>query len=271
MNYLSICCIAKDEDQWPDHRGKTYIDDFIDMHRFLGVEFFYIYDQGGSLLLRYKNVPDVRVLFYPRPKLQADCYKYHIENHLNNSVWTLFLDVDEFLLPDRNITLQDLLLAYDKPKVGAVQFNWKVFGSNGHITKPKDLSQFEAFTKREDPTRDGAISRHTKVALKGKAAAKGIRPADPHHFRLNKGYRAVNSNGNIIVPQPLIEPIYNEAAVYHYVTRSHQEYEIKIKRNRVDFIEAKEYPNIEHLDSILNIIEDTRAKDLFYLMTKHNE
>ncbi len=266
MNYLSICCIAKDEDLLPDYRGKTYIDDFIDMYRFMGVEKFYIYDQGGSLLNRLRGQKDVSVVYYPRPKLQSDCYFYHIENHLSNSHWTLFVDVDEFLISNEDcyLDLKALMHSYDKPRVGAVQFNWKVFGSAGHIKKPK-LPQFEAFILRENETRLGAVSRHTKVALKSGAAVIK-KPSDPHHFHVTRNYRVVNSAGKIIIPQPLIEPIYSKAAVYHYVTRSHDEYQIKCLRNRVDFIETKDYPAIEHLDTILNTVIDTRAAEVFKML-----
>lgn len=56
---------------------------------------------------------------------------------LASARWLAFIDADEFFVPHDEswTTLPELLKKYET--YGGLAVNWRLFGSSGHITRPK--------------------------------------------------------------------------------------------------------------------------------------
>lgn len=263
MKYLSICSIVKDEDLFPDIRGKTYIDDFVEFHRFIGVEHFTLFDRGFRLVERFKGCKDVTVVHFPEPALHAECWQAYIQGYALTSYWTALIDVDQFLLPENLKDARQSLSVYEHAEVGAIQFNWKTFGSAGYDKKPA-CSQFEAFIKREDEARCGH-SVLTQSVLKAGAGNPSARPHSPHHLQLLPGYISINAEGRILEDKPTSDPIsYTNLSIAHYLTRSREEWVFKCSKGRADvaggFVPVEEF---EKRNNGINEVEDLQALKIF--------
>ena len=69
MHYLSSCSIVKNED--------FYIDDFVRIHKALGVEFFLFFDRSENPLSeRFKGRDDIQVIHYPDVKAALKKRRY---------------------------------------------------------------------------------------------------------------------------------------------------------------------------------------------------
>jgi hypothetical protein len=263
MEYLSICTISKDEDLFPDYRGKTYIDDFVEFHRFIGVEKFYIYDRGFRLFERFKDQSDIEVIYFPEPLVHAQCWQKHIAEKGNKSVWTAFIDVDQFVLPQNQINLQSILSKFEVAGIGAIQPNWKTFGSAGHIKKPF-VSQFEAYQYREKESPNGH-SILTQSILRANAGELGTLPKNPHQLPLKRGLLSVNSNFIPVQDSPTSSPIcYDNLSIAHYLTRSQEEWIFKCSKGRADVVNG--FVNMDEFNSrnqCINEILDSQAFDIF--------
>ena len=88
---------------------------------------------------------------------QRDMYNTFILPRLKESEWWLLCDLDEYVYCPEYIDLKVWL--YQLPNIGQIQIENMYFGSNGHITQPKEI--VNAFTKRKEEISRG----HTKYFL----------------------------------------------------------------------------------------------------------
>lgn len=140
---LSICAIFRDE--------APYLKEWIEFHRLMGVEHFYLYNHQSQD--NYKEVLQPYILMGVvelKDKataadtlktfniLQCKCYTECLTQSKGISKWVAFLDIDEFLFPVRKRNLQDVLENYEE--FGGVGVNWLMFGSS-HVWRipPKQL------------------------------------------------------------------------------------------------------------------------------------
>ena len=92
---LSIVCILKDE--------AIYMKEWIEYHRLIGVDHFYIYDHNSSdniydvlksyITLGIVTYKRVNTKYYP----QNQCYTNAIFKYRNKNKYLAFIDVDEFI------------------------------------------------------------------------------------------------------------------------------------------------------------------------------
>ncbi len=95
MDYLSLCLIAKDEDE--------YLQEWLDYHILIGVERFYIYDNESknpirNLLTEYIDAGWVVVHEIKGTAVQVMAYQHCLQTYGENSKWIGFIDADEFIL-----------------------------------------------------------------------------------------------------------------------------------------------------------------------------
>lgn len=140
---LAIVAIMKNEG--------AYIKEWIDFHRIVGVEKFYLYDNDSTddtrkILNKYIKAGIVDYTFYPGEKRQLPAYNDCIAKHKNETKWLAVIDLDEYLVPVVYDSVPEFLNTLDK-SVAQVIIPWVVFGSNGHETKPDGLV-LESYTKR---------------------------------------------------------------------------------------------------------------------------
>lgn len=221
MHYLTLCCIAKDEN--------ARIAEWAAYHALRGAEKIVVYDNGSATSLARTLEPlsrriDIVVYDMSGPARQMAAYAHCLEQHGPDSQWMAFIDVDEFLLPKGEDDLRVLLSEYEAH--AGLGVNWVMFGSSGHEAPPELV--IESFTKRAPyafPT-----NHHIKSIVRPRYV-KG--PLSPHHFAYAPGRYCVNEQG-FPLPGPY-GPHHNaRLQLNHYFFRSRQEFAEKIARGRGD-------------------------------------
>jgi hypothetical protein len=107
--YLSICAIFKDE--------APYLPEWIEFHRLVGVERFFLYDNGSGDGGREVVEPWVRAgvvsVFDCSTPLaeggQGRAYADALNRARGRTRWLAFIDLDEFLFSPGGLALPDVL------------------------------------------------------------------------------------------------------------------------------------------------------------------
>ena len=153
-HYLSICAIVKNEG--------PYIKEWIEFHKLVGVEKFYIYDNESTdnireILKPYITANIVEYTYWPGDKQQIPAYQDCVDKHKNDTKWLAFIDIDEFITT-KNGTIVNFLKSLP-PSVSQLLIGWMIYGSSGHKTKPNGLV-IENY-KRRGP--DNALLKHKPI------------------------------------------------------------------------------------------------------------
>lgn len=222
MRPLDLCAIVKDE--------LAYLPEWIAYHRRVGVQRFFLYDNGSQVPLRSRpGVPGmwegVVVIDYPGKDRQAHAYTDCLRRVAGKTRWLALLDVDEYLVPIHEGTLSQALLRWEGDhSVGGVAVHWQTFGSSGFESRPAGL-QIERFRLR---TPDAwAWNAHIKTIARPECV---LRALDGHHMEYRKSKRCVNDRGDEVA-EPMSDRITHEIfQVNHYFTRSRAEFQEKLRR-----------------------------------------
>lgn len=145
-----------------------------------------------------------------------------------------FWDIDEFLVPITIPTSSVLDYLRKFENKGAVGVSWRVVGPSGHVKRPTGgvLTNFNSCTPWDYPD-----NSEIKSIVNAKYALHPT--SDPHTFVYVQGKTAVDTEGEAILEgsrHPLIAKRWAEQgrppqlALYHFVTKSEEEYETKMRR-----------------------------------------
>jgi len=218
MDYLSLCLICKDEND--------YLPEWLDYHILMGVDRFYIYDNESRASLRetlkdYIERGWVVVIDIPGHKVQLYAYDHCLQTFGANTFWLGFIDTDEFLVPKTGQSLKELLKGYEA--YGGLAVSSVFFGSNGHTTRPS-VGQIAAYTRR------------THVTFKENELIKSIvqprlalMPNSPHDFTFKANSWCVNENLLRVDGQRFPNNI-DQIQLNHYYCRSQSEIALKLSR-----------------------------------------
>jgi hypothetical protein len=210
VSYLTVCAIVKNE--------RPYLIEWIEFHRHVGVEHFYIYDNGSTdgsreLLERYVAAGIVTLRDWPLHPGQLEAYLDHLSRRPIVDRWTAFIDVDEYLFSPTGEPLPEVLREFERHPGVAV--NWCVFGTSGWQTRPDGLV-IESYTRR---SANAGLNSHVK-SIVDMAQMLTARPGDPHHFRPLPGRHVVNELG-VPVDGPFSDPpSFELLRLNHYWTKS---------------------------------------------------
>ncbi len=140
-----------------------YLVEWIEYHKLIGVDHFFIYDnnegdetrlilepyiENGSVeYVKWPNLwPDIEIVWGAQPFAFQDA----LDRFKNSTQWFAFLDTDEFIVPMRNTNLRETLNEYfcDKP---LVFLNWRLFGTSSKTIFPPGpiLKQLTQCSKRD--------------------------------------------------------------------------------------------------------------------------
>jgi hypothetical protein len=186
MAYLSICAIFKDE--------APYLPEWIEFHRLVGVERFFLYDNGssdggGSVVEPWvrNGVVSVSDCAIPlRDGGQDWAYADALSRARGQTRWLAFIDLDEFLFSPGPAALPDVLREYEEHP--GIVVNWQVYGSCGHTTSGEGLV-IERFVRRAR-TR-WVRNRRVKSIVDPERAMRAI---GPHFFEYADGALAVTES-----------------------------------------------------------------------------
>lgn len=156
MQYkLSVGALFKNE----AHGIKEWIRHYL----YHGVDHFYLIDDGST-----DNFKEEIQEFIDKNQItlftsngwkyylgrQRDIYNKFFLPRLKESEWWLLCDLDEYVYCPEHIDLKVWL--YQVKNIGQIQIENMYFGSNGHITQPKEI--VNSFTKRKTEI----SKKHTK-------------------------------------------------------------------------------------------------------------
>jgi hypothetical protein len=132
MKNLSICTVIKNE--------ALYLEEWIAYHRHIGFDHFYIYNNNSNdnpypIFQKYRDIVTFKE-WDLNDWQQKLAYKDYCENYSNDSKWTAFIDVDEFIVYKGNKGLLQHLI---EEEVDVAYAHWKIFGTNGHVKRPNGL------------------------------------------------------------------------------------------------------------------------------------
>jgi hypothetical protein len=240
--YLSTFSLYRDE--------AYYLREWIEFHRLVGVERFYLYDNLSEdehldVLRPYIDEGLVVYRRWPLYPAQKQAYAYFLEHNRHDSTWVAFIDIDEFLFSPTGRKVSEVLRDYEaSPGVGV---NRLEFGTSGHQTRQPGLA-IENYVRRcaKDKPRNRVIKsivRPERVELTG---------GSPHYFRYLSGERAVDENR-----QPIrgdhTESVSGEILrINHYITRSQSERDRKLKGPDVLRGRPRDIPKAKERDLMLN-------------------
>ena len=250
--YLSICAIFKDE--------ASYLPEWIEFHRLVGVERFFLYDDhssdgGREVVAPWVRAGVVSVSDCPIPLGEGGqgwAYADALRRARRVTRWLAFIDLDEFLFSPGPVELPDVLRDYEEHP--GVVVNWQVYGSSGQ-TAASDGLVIERFVRR---ARTGWVrNRRVKSIVDPERAARAI---GPHFFEYADGALAVTEGHAPVrvierrgwarrmrrglVRLPLIDTdpyavrhssvtrvSVGRVRLNHYAVRSRQEFEQKTERH----------------------------------------
>jgi hypothetical protein len=226
--YLSLCAIYRDE--------APYLREWVEFHRLVGVERFFMYDNGSTddhreALAPYVDGGIVTLYDWPLYPGQLKAYEHCVEEHGHQSRWIAFLDLDEFLFSPAGRPLPEVLVDYE-PSAG-VAVNWVVFGTSGHRTKPPGLV-IENFVCTGGPSHPSGLLVKSIV---DPTRVVGCR--NPHYFRYGDDGHAVDEQHRRVRFARSESHSVSRLRINHYFTKSEAEFRKKLAKGKADTLEGR--------------------------------
>ncbi len=251
----AICAVFRDE--------APYLAEWVEFHRLVGVEHFFLYDDrsgdaGREVLAPYVNDGLVTLTKCAMPLAsggQGWAYAVALRRARGRVRWLAFIDIDEFLFSPEHESLVEVLGEFEQ--YSGVVVNWQVYGSSGLQSTPVGLV-IESFTQRART--DWVRNRRVKSIVD---PTRAVRSIGPHFFEYCAGQLAVtenlepvtamrNSQGRrrlnrvlALVPGMNVDPYairessvgrvsVSRLRINHYAVRSRQEFAEKLSRHAAD-------------------------------------
>ncbi|MBR6013508.1 MAG: glycosyltransferase family 92 protein [Selenomonadaceae bacterium] len=236
---LAVVAIMKNEG--------SYAKEWLDYHLLAGVNHFYIYDNESpdnlkEVLQPYIEKNIVTYIFYPGKARQYEAYNDAAKNFRFSCRYMAFIDADEFIFPQKNQSIVEVLdeVLSDKPNAGGLGINNFYFGSNYQEKADLTRGVLERFTRRNS-VEDTPLLNDVHV---GVAQIKTItipRKIDyfynPHFAHYYENFTAINSNGVPIATYSSYPPTVEKIVMNHYRDKSHEEYfKNKVQRGTADAV-----------------------------------
>jgi hypothetical protein len=250
--YLSIGAIYRNEG--------PYMREWIEFHRLVGVERFFLYDNGstdehlevlqpyiedGSVTLhdwpvfptqqmeRYDMSKMVNVAGHLCPQMKA--YDHCLNEHGAESRWIAFIDLDEFLFAPGDRSLPETLVDYEEwPGVGV---SAALFGPCSNLTMPDGLV-VENYTR--------SIKGETSLIKSIVDPIRAIRCSTVHHF-IYRHRSAVDENEYPIWGEVAKGASYSRLRINHYWSKSEEECRAKFATPRADNGYFRAWPSFRTL------------------------
>lgn len=220
---LSICATFFNE--------ARYLREWIEFHRLVGVERFYLYNHMSTddylhVLLPYiwKGIVVLRHCCGIYPLFQLDCFEDCLVRSQTATEWLAFIDVDEFLFSLEKDDLRVFLEEFQS--FPALVVHWRMFMTGGQLreTKAPVIERFTRCFAGEEPC--GLCNNRVVKSIVRPAQTMAMPSA--HYGVFRERLHAVNEAREPVESCWWFTPV--RAArirVNHYFTRSAEEYEEK--------------------------------------------
>ena len=235
MHYLGLCAILKDEG--------AFLEEWVAYYMRLGIEAFYLYDNESITPVREtlrdlaaRTKPNLTVYDTPGKAMQVLTYTHCLETNKKNCKWIAFMDADEFIVPRDHDSIAGMLEEFE-PYSG-LAMNWKIFGSNGHKTRPTGL-QLENYTK----TLPLDHERHKGVKCIVQPA-RVMAFFNPHIGVPHNQADAIVTEAHMPINTHCSETaLWSKGQINHYYYRSKQDYWIKMHKPRATVLSKRVLPD----------------------------
>jgi Glycosyltransferase family 92 len=250
--HIAVCAVFRDE--------APYLAEWIEFHRLVGVEHFFLYDDrsadaGREVLAPLVGEGLVTLTNCPMELAsggQGWAYDDALRRARGRFRWLAFIDIDEFVFSPEHESLGKVLAEFEH--YAGVVVNWQMYGSSG-LQSRSDGLVIESFTRRART--DWVRNRRVKSIVD---PARSIRSMGPHFFEYSSGELAVTENEEPVtsvrnsspkrwlnrvlarVPGVRVDPYairqssvsrvsVSRLRINHYAVRSRQEFAEKLARH----------------------------------------
>ena len=227
--------------------------EWIEYHKHVGVDHFYIYDNnknsGLSLLLDYyvkNNI--VTLIYYPGNDMTLKAYNNAVKEYKGETKYMCFMNINEFLVSEKHDRLADIVdrlyegLDTLRPyaPTGCICINYRVFNADNYEIKPKGLviENYTKFIPIEDNYNINSIINPRAVD----------RIDIPNFPKFIYGYVAKMQYGSIIT-EPLCRDIYYRPMRIHryiYISTNSESDNIVEDKFLTNYAIAVRHNMIEH-------------------------
>jgi len=219
--YLSIAAIMKNE--------KPYLKEWIEYHRLVGVEHFYLCDNDSTdgtkeYLEPYIKKGLITYIELPGENKQLVCYDKIVKENKDKTTWLALIDLDEFLVPLKAKNMPQFLKEFED--VSEVSLYWMNYGDN-HIFKRENGLVTEAFRAH------GKALNHTVKSIIRPDKVIDFNDKWSNHWVKVEG-KAVNENHQPVNYMLGFNISGDKARVNHYIIKSFSEFMFKKTRGHPD-------------------------------------
>jgi len=219
---VSVMAILKNEapnmEEWLCH------------HMAIGVDHFFLYDNGSTdelheVLKPYADHGVVTTIYFPMRGLQRDANNHVVRFFGHTTEWIAYVDIDEFLVPERDESIRDVMARY--PDAEQVLVSRKEFCYSGHRTPAEGLVTETYREYSEQVPRMGTSEVLAKPIIRPRGTARvGIHNATTVHGRTVNTAGEPTSEAATVIE----DPSYANLQMNHYFTKSWQEFQAKRTR-----------------------------------------
>jgi hypothetical protein len=210
---------------------KPYLKEWIEFHRLVGVEHFYLYnnlsiDHPEEVLEPYIKAGIVELVDWPFSfnereewvSIQDGAYNDILKRARGYAKWVAFIDTDEFLFSTKEETLSSVLKEFEA--FGGVVVNWQLYGTSNIDKIPKKKLMIEMLTYKAK--KNLMRNRHFKSIVQPEHV---IRMNRVHCAKYKEGFFQVNTNqeafSSFFAPYVVIDKL----RINHYWTRDENYFE----------------------------------------------
>ena len=202
---LAICAIFKNE--------APYLEEWIEYHKLVGVEHFYLYNNGSEdnfldVLKPYIEAKEVTLVQWPNRSsnentnvtwawvmsTQVAAYEHAFSETKGKVKWIAAIDIDEFIVPAKEDTILKVLNKYEGEFPGVEVF-WDMFGTAHQDMIPPNRLLIELLQRKS--REDFGWHKVTKSILKPELYKGFSRP--PHTCLYKGGKRSPSLSKEEIV------------------------------------------------------------------------
>lgn len=202
--------------------------EWIEFHRLVGVEHFYLYNHNSSddferVLAPYVKEGLVTLHHRTGPLVFPEADSHCFATYKHEARWIAVLDDDEFLFPVSGSDLRKVLRNYEA--YPGVVVHWLMFGSAGHKSTPEGLV-IENYTRC-----DSKLAPVMKSIVNPR---KVLAPKSPHYPYYKNRELAVNER-KVTVPLAYSEiAVADKLRINHYWCKSEEDFKRKMQRGYGD-------------------------------------
>ena len=215
---LSICLLTKDENQ--------YLDEWLDHHRRIGFDHFYIYDNHSAVPVSesISDKSDCSFILWDDngSKTQVGAYDHCCFVHGSDD-FIAFIDTDEFVMIDKQFTsVKEVLkdIRFERGNFAALGLYWRIYGKpSPYFTERQPVENYTRYS----------LNTHIKTIVIPRYLSRFL---NPHHAVVHGKY--IDENGREITGAQNGFHSSNLIWIKHTFTRSESEFREKVLRGSGD-------------------------------------